>query len=92
MLAGLLMRTASPPLIDVPRPPAEIADAIGMTRRESIQPRRRGEPSCRDCFFHRHVLCTLDIDQPCSTFRLDGPNGLVPPVQPSLLPRQGAAA
>ncbi len=92
MLAELLMRIASPSVIDVPRPPAEIADAIGMTRREAIPPRRRGEPSCRDCFFHRKVLCTLDIDQPCSTFRLDGPTGLVPPVQPSLLPRQGAAA
>jgi len=86
------MRTTSTHVIDVPRPPAEIAEAIGMTRREASAPRRRGEPSCRDCFFHRRVLCTLDLDQPCSTFRLDGPNGLVPPVQPALLPRQGVAA
>jgi hypothetical protein len=92
MLPPLPMRNASDTLTEIARPPVEIADAIGMTRREAITPRRRGEPSCRDCFFHRRVLCTLDIDQPCSTFRHDGPNGLVPPVQPALLPRQGASA
>jgi hypothetical protein len=74
-------------LIEVQRPPAEIADAIGLTRRESRRA-RKGEPSCRDCFFHRRMLCALDLDQPCSTFRPDGPDGLVPPLQPSLLPRK----
>jgi hypothetical protein len=74
-------------LIEVQRPPAEIADAIGLTRREARRA-RKGEPSCSDCFFHRHMLCALDLDQPCSTFRPDGPDGLVPPIQPSLLPRR----
>jgi hypothetical protein len=73
-------------LIEVQRPPAEIADAIGLTRRERHQA-RKGEPTCSQCFFHRRMLCALDLDHPCSTFRKDGPDGLVPPVQPTLLPR-----
>ncbi len=44
--------------------------------------------SCEDCFFYRHMLCALDLDEPCSTFRLNGPDGLTPPRQPSLLPRK----
>jgi hypothetical protein len=69
------------------RPPAPIADAIGLTRRES-RPKRKGARSCSECFFHRHLLCALDLDQPCSTFRADGPDGLVPPRQPALLVRK----
>jgi hypothetical protein len=78
-------------LIEIQRPPAEIADAIGLTRRESHRA-RKGEPSCSRCFFHRHMLCALNLDAPCSTFRADGPNGLVPPVQAALLPREGDAS
>jgi hypothetical protein len=74
-------------VIHLERPPAEIADAIGLTRRES-RPARKGGRSCAECFFHRHLLCALDLDQPCSTFRPDGPDGLVPPRQPSLLMRK----
>ena len=74
-------------MIHLERPPAEIADAIGLTRRES-RPRRKGRKSCVDCYFHRHLLCALDLDQPCSTFRPDSPEGLVPPTQPALLMRQ----
>jgi hypothetical protein len=33
------------------------------------------------------MLCALDLDEPCSTFREDRPDGLVPPRQPLLLPR-----
>jgi hypothetical protein len=73
-------------MIHLERPPAEIADAIGLTRRES-RPRKAGR-SCAECFFHRHLLCALDLDQPCSTFRPDGPDGLVPPRQPALLVRK----
>ncbi len=91
MLGERSMTTSTTHLREVPRPPAEIADAIGMTRRESAAT-RRGEPSCKECFFHRRMLCALDLDQPCSTFRPDGPNGLVPPMQPALLPRQDVAA
>lgn len=77
------------PKMHLERPPDVIADVIGLTRRES-RPKKKGGRSCADCFFHRHLLCALVLDQPCSTFRADGPDGLVPPRQPSLLVRQGA--
>ena len=32
-------------------------------------------------------LCALERDAPCSTFRANGPHGLVPPRQPALLLR-----
>ena len=50
------------------------------------------KPSCDDCFFRRRNLCALALDEPCPTFRPDTPNGLVPPLQPSLLMRAGGAA
>jgi hypothetical protein len=25
--------------------------------------------SCEDCFFKRNLLCALDLDEPCATFR-----------------------
>jgi hypothetical protein len=37
------------------------------------------------------MLCALELDEPCSTFRPDGPEGLVPPEQPTLLARDPAA-
>ena len=55
--------------------------------------KRRGGPgsskaaSCEDCYFHRNLLCALDLDEPCATFRPDRPEGLVPPRQPVLLMR-----
>jgi hypothetical protein len=33
------------------------------------------------------MLCALDLEEPCSTFRADRPEGLVPPRQPRLLLR-----
>ena len=63
--------------------------AIGVTRRAK-KPGRKGSPSCADCFFHRNLLCALDLDAPCSTFRPAAPGGLVPPRQPALLVRQAA--
>ena len=35
----------------------------------------------------RNLLCALDLDEPCATFRPDRPEGLVPPRQPVLLMR-----
>ena len=49
------------------------------------------KPSCEKCFFRSRNLCALS-EGPCPTFRPDGPAGLVPPLQPSLLPRGGAPA
>ena len=25
--------------------------------------------SCEDCFFHQNMLCALNLDEPCTTFR-----------------------
>lgn len=33
------------------------------------------------------MLCALELGEPCSTFRPDSPEGLVPPTQPMLLVR-----
>ena len=37
--------------------------------------------SCEDCFFRCNLLCALDLDAPCATFRPDSPEGLRPPQQ-----------
>ena len=63
----------------------------------AVSPPRRKQksPTCDDCFFRRHDLCALNLDEPCSTFRPNRPEGLVPLRQPVLLvrdPGQGAGA
>jgi hypothetical protein len=63
-------------------------EAVGLTRRER-KPGRKGRPTCADCFFHCRLLCALDLDAPCSTFRPETPEGLAPPRQPALLLRKG---
>jgi hypothetical protein len=69
----------------------EIAEALGLRRKGAAKRRRKNGRSCEDCFFHRNVLCALDLDEPCSTFRPDTPTGLVPPRQPALLVRDSVA-
>lgn len=49
--------------------------------------RRKVKPSCADCYFGKRMLCALELGEPCSTFRPDTPEGLVPPTQPMLLVR-----
>jgi hypothetical protein len=73
-------------MIEVERPPEEVAKALGLASR-SPKKRRRSGPTCEECFFHRRMLCALDLDEPCPTFRPDDPAGLVPPRQPALLIR-----
>jgi hypothetical protein len=68
----------------------EVAEALGLRRKGTVKRRRKNGPSCEDCFFHRHLLCALDLDEPCSTFRADSERGLVPPRQPALLVREAA--
>jgi hypothetical protein len=72
---------------EVQLPPDEVAAALGLSRRRPAK-KRRTQKTCEDCFFHRKMLCALDLDEPCSTFREDRAGGLVPPRQPLLLPRQ----
>jgi hypothetical protein len=77
-------------LIELEHGAAAMAEAIGVGRRRAGK-RRKGRPSCQDCFFHCQMLCALDLDEPCSTFRPNSADGLVPPRQPSLLLRQPPA-
>jgi hypothetical protein len=78
-------------LIEVEHPTPEVALALGLPR-PAMRRRRKNGRSCEDCFFHRHMLCALDLDEPCATFRPDSPAGLVPPRQPSLLMRNSEVA
>ncbi len=67
----------------------EIAEALGLRRKGAAKRKsKRQGCTCEDCFFHRRMLCALDLDEPCSTFRQDTPQGLVPPRQPALLLRE----
>ena len=75
-------------MIEVEQPPPEVAAALGRSPGSGKRRRKNGR-SCEECFFHRKMLCALALEEPCSTFREDTPDGLVPPRQPSLLLRQG---
>jgi hypothetical protein len=35
------------------------------------------QPACEDCFFHREMLCALNLDRACTTFR-PAERGLAP--------------
>jgi hypothetical protein len=52
----------------------------------AVVPRKK-KPSCDDCYFRRNQLCALQLEEPCTTFRQNRPEGLVPPRQPVLLMR-----
>jgi hypothetical protein len=43
--------------------------------------RRAPKVSCDDCFFRVNGLCALRCEEPCATFRPNGPDGLRPPRQ-----------
>jgi hypothetical protein len=43
--------------------------------------RAKKNVTCEECFFSRHGLCALSLDEPCATFRPDHPDGLRPPQQ-----------
>ena len=49
-----------------------------MTKRRNI--------TCEDCYFRRELLCALQLDKPCPTFRPASLDGLVPPPQAPLVP------
>jgi len=50
-------------------------------------PRKPKAPTCEDCYFRKNLLCALELEEPCATFRPNRPEGLVPPRQPVLLMR-----
>ena len=41
----------------------------------------------RGLLLPQNLLCALELDEPCTTFRPNRPEGLVPPRQPVLLMR-----
>ena len=41
-------------------------------------PRKPKPPTCEDCYFHKNMLCALELNEPCTTFRPNRPEGLVP--------------
>lgn len=43
--------------------------------------RSTNKAACKDCFFGCNLLCALDLDEPCPTFRPNTPGGLRPPQQ-----------
>lgn len=52
------------------------------------QQRRSGRKvSCEECFFKRNMLCALELEEPCSTFR-PAEAELKPPPQLRLVFRQ----
>lgn len=52
-----------------------------------VASRKTDIPRCEDCYFRKKMLCALDLEEPCVTFRPSRPEGLVPPKQPVLLLR-----
>jgi hypothetical protein len=42
---------------------------------------RTKKPTCDDCFFRANLLCALELDAPCATFRPNHADGLRPPRQ-----------
>jgi hypothetical protein len=55
---------------------------------EGVSGKKVAKVSCEDCFFKRNLLCALDCDAPCPTFRPDHPDGLRPPQQMHFVFRQ----
>lgn len=53
----------------------------------AVSARKSKSPSCEDCYFRQKMLCALDLEEPCGSFREARPEGLVPPRQPVLLMR-----
>lgn len=48
---------------------------------------RKKKVTCEDCYFQRNMLCALEVDAPCPTFR-HHEQGLTPPQQLSFAFRQ----
>jgi len=51
--------------------PATVPSETNTTR-ETIRRMAQGKSkqlTCEECFFHKHMLCALNLDEPCTTFR-----------------------
>ena len=65
-----------------------------MTSPAEAQNRVKGQPKprCQDCFFHQNMLCALNLEKACPTFRRAHPEGLRPPQQLSFAFRHDRGA
>ena len=54
----------------------------------AVATRKPKKVTCDDCFFGCNMLCALGLDEPCPTFRPNGPEGLRPPGQMRFVFRQ----
>jgi hypothetical protein len=50
--------------------------------------RKPTKVSCAGCFFGANMLCALNLDEPCATYRPDTEEGLRPPTQMHFVFRQ----
>jgi hypothetical protein len=55
-----------------------------MAERMAKGAKKSTKVTCEDCFFHRNMLCALDLGEPCATFR-PAERGLVPERQLSFV-------
>jgi hypothetical protein len=46
----------------------------------TVRPKTK-KVSCETCYFRCNLLCALELDEPCVTYRPDSPEGLRPPRQ-----------
>ena len=70
--------------------PVKRQEEAWVAKRRSSGVRSPKKITCEECFFRKQMLCALALDEPCSTFRPDRPEGLTPPRQPALLLRDPA--
>ncbi len=45
---------------------------------------RTSKRSCEDCYFRRNLLCALELDEPCPTFRSNRPEGVALSQRPAV--------
>jgi hypothetical protein len=67
--------------------PALASRAISPARKSPARAAKAPKISCDDCYFRQNLLCALELDNPCPTFRAAA-EGLTPPQQLSFVFRQ----
>ena len=45
------------------------ANPAGVGQYGRPMPKSEKSVSCEDCYFHKHMLCALNLGKPCTTFR-----------------------
>jgi hypothetical protein len=65
-----------------------VSAAVAASRGAKTRKVSSRKVTCEECFFARHGLCALELDEPCATYRPDHPDGLRPPRQLRFVFRQ----